>query len=107
MSVQRPDNSELNDFETFMDSDEARKYMASELYDKFEDIYSSLDLFITSLKTEHTSEVSELKEKHEEELNERDTLVSNTNDDIEDLKSNNRELERQIEKLEAAHNDNR
>ena len=83
MTVPRPDNDELKDFEKFMDN-EGEKYLGSSLHNSLEDIYLALDEAISDLKEDHKDKVSDMEEAANKRIEELEMLVDSLKEDLAD-----------------------
>jgi len=100
MNVFRPENSELKEFEIYLDGEVANQYIAPTIYEDIETIYNELDVAITELKTEHSDEITDLKDAHQSELEALELTMQDLLNDIINLKDEVTSLIDQINVLE-------
>lgn len=91
MTVPRPDNDELKDFEKFMDT-EGERYLGPTVHNNLEDIYLALDEAISDLKEEHKDKVSDMEEAANKRIEELEQLLDSLKEDLSDALEENIQL---------------
>lgn len=84
MTVTRPDNEELKDFENFMDV-EGEKYLGPTLHNELEDIYLALDEAISDLKKDYNDKISDMEETANRRIEELESQLDSAQEELKDV----------------------